>query len=496
MTGRANEERVAGNAFVTAAAQVVSMLLGAALAVVVVLEFGKNARTDGLFAAYGVYGFVVLVAQSVRTTLVARLVEGESLQAQLDRFVAAMTLIALAAAVPFVALGGPIAGLLTGDLGDEAADTAQSALAIFWLAAAAQLAAGLAAAALAARRQYGVPAVAYVAGGVVAIVSLLVFADRAGIEAVAAAVAAGALVTAAVMFARLGYRPGAAAVRAVRRGLPAAWVVVAGAFGFLVAQLAYIVSLGFAARVGEGAVTLYTYAFFAASLIVGASAGPIAIVLAAPLAETWDRRPEWLEPHLLAVLRVGLAVVVPAVAVAALVGEDLVELVLGSSLDADDARTLVVTFLALAGMLVSSAAAPVPTLAAFVQGRYVAIAAVSVATLAVHVAATAVALETGALEAIAAAASLSALVSLVAVLAVVYGRGLVRPLAVSAREVVLAAAVGALAFAPFAAAALLAGGRAARVGAVLAGLAAFALLVRRLLPQTWAVALRLVRKPA
>ena len=64
MTAERNAERVAGSAFVTAAAQVVSMALGAALAVVVVLEFGKNARTDGLFAAYGVYGFVLLVARA------------------------------------------------------------------------------------------------------------------------------------------------------------------------------------------------------------------------------------------------------------------------------------------------------------------------------------------------------------------------------------------------------------------------------------------------
>ena len=41
----------------------------------IVLKFGKNARTDGLFAAYGVYGVLSLIAQSLRITVVARLLE-------------------------------------------------------------------------------------------------------------------------------------------------------------------------------------------------------------------------------------------------------------------------------------------------------------------------------------------------------------------------------------------------------------------------------------
>jgi uncharacterized membrane protein YgaE (UPF0421/DUF939 family) len=64
---------MAANAAITALSQVASMALGAVIALVILLRFGKDAETDGLFAAYGVYGVLVVVAQSFRTTIVARL---------------------------------------------------------------------------------------------------------------------------------------------------------------------------------------------------------------------------------------------------------------------------------------------------------------------------------------------------------------------------------------------------------------------------------------
>ena len=54
---------MASNAAITALTQIASMGLGAAIAVVILLRFGKDADTDGLFAAYGVYGVMVVIAQ-------------------------------------------------------------------------------------------------------------------------------------------------------------------------------------------------------------------------------------------------------------------------------------------------------------------------------------------------------------------------------------------------------------------------------------------------
>src|ERR687884_1093412 len=145
----ARPRAMASNAAITAVTQVASMGLGAAIAVVILLRFGKDSETDGLFAAYGVYGIVVVIAQSFRTTIVARLVEGRSLFDALDRHLGAVGVVFLGAAVPLVALAGPLARLLVGQLGDTAVHTARTALVVLWLAAGAQLASALLAAALA-----------------------------------------------------------------------------------------------------------------------------------------------------------------------------------------------------------------------------------------------------------------------------------------------------------------------------------------------------------
>src|SRR5918911_2571503 len=96
----ARPRAMASNAAITAVTQVASMGLGAAIAIVILLRFGKDAETDGLFAAYGVYGIVVVVAQSFRTTIVARLLEGPSLFGALNSHLGAVGVVFLAAGIP------------------------------------------------------------------------------------------------------------------------------------------------------------------------------------------------------------------------------------------------------------------------------------------------------------------------------------------------------------------------------------------------------------
>ncbi len=490
-----NERRIAGSAAVTAAAQLLSLALAGVLAILIVLEFGKNARTDGLFAAYGVYGFLLLVAQSMRTTIVARLVEGDSVGANLDRYFGAVTLIFAVSAVPFVLLGSSMATLLTGGLGSGAHDTAQAALVGFWIAGGGQLAAALGAAGLATKDDFGVPAFAYTLGGLAPIVIVAGTSGTLGRQSVAVGIAVGSALTATVMLLRLrakGYRPHARALFSPRGLGHAAMVITIGSFGFLIAQLAYVVSLGFAARMGTGAVTLYTYAFFTASALIAATAGPVTIVLAAPLSETWDRRRESLEPHLLAVFRSGLTLVVPVLATAAIVGRDLVGAVLGSSLDVSDQRTLVLTFLALGGTIVSSMAGPVPTLAAFAEARYAQLAAISAASMVLHAALSFVGYRSGHLEALAGAASASSLCSLGLLLVVVYGERAGATALLLLREWAEVFGLGALAFLP----GLLLVAAGAPLGwrllATLAGVVGFALLLRRLLPRHWELVSRVL----
>jgi len=490
----AQEAPIARNAIVTAASITGSMVLGAVLAVVVLLEFGKDAETDGFFAAYGVYALLLTIAQSLRASVVPRLVDGRSLFANVDRFVGAALLIFLLAGIPLVALGAPLAELLIGDLGDEARDAAREALAILWVASGAHLLAALGAATLAVRGEFGAPGLAYVFGGTLAIALLLALSGELGIAAVSVGLAAGSLLGAGIMFLRLwqaGYRPRLAGLTGRARTLSGAAVMFAGSIGALGVQLMYVVSVAFAARIGEGSVTLYTYAFFGAVLLVGATSSTSAIVLAAPLSRTWDRRPESLEPHLLSVFRVGVALVVPIFAVVALVGDEVGDLVLGGSIGGGDVDRIVVTFLALVGVVIASVATPVPLLAAFAASRYGAVVALTTLALGLHVAGSAVALETSSLEVLGGAASVSSLFGLGLLAAVVWGRRFPTTLMVLAGELGRVVAVAALAFLPLGVPAVLVGGPVAHVAAALVGIGAFAMVLRRRLPEHWELLLRL-----
>jgi peptidoglycan biosynthesis protein MviN/MurJ (putative lipid II flippase) len=478
---------------VTAVTQVSSALIGAVLAVFIVLKFGKNAETDALFAAYGVYGFIVLVANSTRVTVVARLVAAPSLFQAVDRFLIASLAILVAAAVPFLVLGGQIADLLTGDLGASAHDTARSALVFFWIAAAGQLFAGLFAAALAVRDEFVVPGLVYMAGGLVPVLSLVVLGDRFGIDSVTAGIAVGSFVTAgamAVRFFLLGYRPRWASAVTSGGMIAAGAVVIAGSVGYLVSQLSYVITLGFAARLGEGSVTLFSYAFFAASLIIGASSGAITLVLAAPLSAAWDRRPAWLEPHMVEIFRGGLAFVAPAFAVMALAGTDLVDLVLGASLTDSDIETLVTTFLCLSGMVVCSLAAPVPTLAAFAAGRYGWLAAISTIGVGLHLGLSALALRSEHLELLGVASSASTLFALTCLLVLVWGRRTGVAVTLLARELGTVLVLTAATFGPPGLLAAWIGGTWVRALATVVGLALYVLALRRLLPESWKIARR------
>ncbi|MGH2979145.1 MAG: lipid II flippase MurJ [Solirubrobacterales bacterium] len=486
--------RVAGSALVTSLSTIAAMAMGGVLAIVVLLLFGKSAGTDGFFAAYGVYAVIIALAQSLRASAVARLVRG-SLFDNVDRMIGASVLILLGSGVVLLGLGDPLAQLLTGEGAGPAHDAARTALAILWGAGALQILAALAAAALGALGDFALPGAAYVCGGVVAIVFVLALQDPLGIDAVSLGLVCGSLVTAALMLARLGrrgWRPRWSGLREAPRSLGAMALVLSGSIGSVALQLTYVVTLGFAARIGEGAVTLYSYSFFAAALLIGAVAGPAAIVLAAPVARTWDRRPESLDPHLLAVFRAGLALIVPMMAATTLIGDDIVELILGSELSAADADTVVRTFLALSGMVVATLAVPVPGLAAFAASRYLAVGSVSVAGVAVHLgasAAAAAAFDT--LESLAAAASVSSVAMLAMTLAIVYGRELARPLRLLVVELARVAAVAAVAFGPPGIIAAALGGPGWDIASTIVGAAVFLVLLRARLPGNWELVLRI-----
>ena len=325
--------RLAGNTLVTAVSQVVTMGLGALLALLVLFVFGTTPKTDGLFTAYGVYGVLLMLAQSLRTTIVARLVEAPSLWEAFDRYLGAALALALAAAVPLVVLADPLAHLLTGHATGEAHDAARTGLRLFALAGGAQLLAAIGAAALGALDRFVAVSVAYLAAGAVSIAGVAVLAAPLDVDAVPAAVAVGSLRERGAIGASLlagGWRPhrrldgsvGRAGAARVDHGLGR------GALRRLAGDVRGQPGTRGTDRQRRGE-RLVAYAFFAASFVVGASSGSVGIVLAAPLAQGWDRSPSSLTPHLRTIVRLGATLIVPVLGVAAIAGDDLSAAVFG-----------------------------------------------------------------------------------------------------------------------------------------------------------------------
>lgn len=471
------------------------MGLGALLALLVLFVFGKTPKTDGLFTAYGVYGVLLMLAQSLRTTIVARLVEAPSLWAAFDHYLGAVLALTVATTIPLVVLADPLAHLLTGAGSGDAHDAARTGLWLFALAGAAQLLAAIGAAALGALDRFVPVSIAYLAAGVASIAGVAVLSGPLDVSAVPVAVAAGSLLNAALMTRTLlasGWHPHRRLVGSARALGRRVWTMVSGAALYAASQAIFVVSLALAARIGSGAATVYTYAFFAASFIVGASSGSVGIVLAAPLAQTWDRSPASLTPHLRTIVRLGAVLIAPVLGVAAVAGDDLASAILGSKLDGADTQALAGSFLALAGYMFAMLAVTVPLLAAFALSRYPAVAAVSLGALVIHVGLSVAAATTDDLEWLAVAASVSTILMLTGLLAVVYGRDAGRPLLAAASELVAPVALATLTFGAAGVVTVVATGSAVAVAAALVASVAYVVLLRAWLPAHWELVERLL----
>ena len=310
-----------------------------------------------------------------------------------------------------------------------------------------------------------------------------------------AAVAAGSLLNLGLMARSLlgsGWRPHHGMLGS-REGLGRrVWIIVSGAAPYAASQGIFVVSLALAARIGSGAATVYTYAFFAASFIVGASSGSVGIVLAAPLAQTWDRSPASLTPHLRTIVRLGATLIAPVLGVAAIAGGALAAAVFGSKLDGADTDALAGSFVALAGYMLAMLALTVPLLAAFALSRYPAVAAVSLAALLVHVGLTVLAATTDKLQVLAIAASVSTILMLVGLLGVVYGRRAGHPLLAVLTELGPPVALAAIAYGLGWCVTLAITGGPAAVAIAAVATAAYVVVLRTRLPGHWELVRRLL----
>lgn len=494
MTAGASAGRLGRATAITAAAQLTAMAIGGVLAALIVVRFGKGARTDGLFSAYGVYAIVVLVAQSMRVALVARLVDAPSLDAGMDRYLAALLPAGVVLIGLGVGLGHPAARVLVGGQ-DQAVDTASAALALLAPAAGAQLLAALAAAGLATRDSFVAAALAYVAGGLLSLSLLLGLSGPLGLDAVPVGILAGSVLTALIIFAALvrgGYRPSLRRVRPDGSAFRALATIGLGAVGSALWQLGYVISTACAARIATGAVTTYAYAFFAASLLAGVGAGSATIVLAAPLSRAWAGDPATLREPLRALARATATLAAPLLGIAAVTGAVLVHAVLPRSFSGADGASLIGTLLALTGVVVAAGVSPVPALAAFADARYAAVAAAAAGGLTVQAALSLIALATDRVWLLGLAASIAALATAALVVRIVLRsqtRDAVADLAVDGARL---AGLTVLTFAPLGVAAAAVGGVGWAVLAAAAGTVLWVAGLRALLPEHWALLARVL----
>jgi len=426
-------------------------------------KFGRDARTDGFLAAYGVYLVIVLAAQAFRLVIVpdlTRAAEDERLPAEFVSYASALLAIAVPASLLTIVLANPFGDLLTGRLPPEAASIASSA--VVWLvpAAFAQTLAALGASALAARDSYLVAAAAYALGAIGGLVVFVSLAGSHGLIALAwglalnGALAAGIPLVALLRYGHLlGTRSGGVAIwPRLRKLVQAAAVPIA-------LQGLYLVALRGASGLGEGNQTSLTYAYLFASTLVAATASSLSLISSAPLTRR-GLDAESASAHVLHVAWLSLVLIGAAAGVFTLVGGRVVSFVLGDAFAGDIGSDLGHLVVYLAPWVAAAVAFSVTFPLLFVLERTRILVPLAVLALAVDVPLSLGLRELLGLRGLVLALALATFVVVLALMAAVSVRMLVLTLRGLVR---IALVVGALTVAAFGIPGLLTGGFAAAV---------------------------------
>ena len=318
----------------TGLAQVVIALAAAGAGALLAHKFGRNAETDGFLSAYAVYIVLVFAAQSFRMVVVPDLTRAAAegrLGAESRSYAVAYLCLAVPVSVLVAVFSSHIGNLLTGNLPPHAAHIAARALVVLVPAAFVQLLAALAASALAALDSYGIAAAGFASGGVVGLVVFAALAGSHGIVALAWGLGANSIVAVTVPTVALLRRHalGGAMPERLQIG-PRLWHLVEGAAVPVALQGCYLLALRFASHLGVGSVTSFSYAYLAASTLVGATAFSVGLISSAPM----TRRgidPVAAGRHVVHAAWVSLTIVGAAAGVFAVVGGRIMGVVLGSA---------------------------------------------------------------------------------------------------------------------------------------------------------------------
>jgi hypothetical protein len=327
----------------TGLAQIVIALAAAGAGALLAHKFGRSAETDGFLAAYGVYLVLVLAAQAFRMVVVPDLTRAAAegrLGGEFRAFALSFLALAIPVSVVVAVFSGPLGDLITGNLPPRSAHIAGRALAVLVPAAFGQLLAALAASALAAIDSYGTAAGGFALGGIAGLAVFAALADGHGIVALAWGLAVNAAVAFTVPVIALVRKRALVGPPPLRADvLPRLWHLLEGASVPLALQGCYLLALRFAAKLGVGSLTSFSYAYLAASTLVGATAFSLGLISSAPL----TRRgvdPEEAGRHVVHAGWVSLSLVGAAAGVFALVGGRIVQFVLGNAYRGEVGREL------------------------------------------------------------------------------------------------------------------------------------------------------------
>ena len=336
----------------TGLAQVVVALAAAGAGALLAHKFGRNAETDGFLSAYAVYVVLVFAAQAFRMVVVPDLTRAAAqgrLGGECRSYAVAYLALAVPVSVLVAVLSSRIGDVLTGSLPPRASHVAARALVVLVPAAFVQLLAALAAGALAALDSYGTAAAGFALGGVAGLVVFAALAGSYGIVSLAWGLAVNAAVAVSVPTVSLLRRHALGGLMPERLSIgPRLWHLLQGASVPVAIQGCYLLVLRFAAHLGVGSVTSFSYAYLAASTLVGATAFSLGLISSAPL----TRRgidPVAAGRHVVHSAWVSLTIVGAAAGVFALVGGRIVTVVLGNAYSGGVGRTIghLVAYLAL-----------------------------------------------------------------------------------------------------------------------------------------------------
>ena len=338
----------------------------AILGVILSRKFGHGVRTDGFFAAYGVYLAVVLVAGALRVVVLPRFVAARAEDRLAHEFGAWTAGLALPLGAVFVLAVAWPHGLASA-LSSSADAREQAAELLPWVvpSAVAQVYGGLVASALAAFDDYVSAAVGFAAGSVCGVVLTLALVGH-GVIAFGWGLALNGVLSLAIPLVPLLRR---GAVGAPDRRPWGRLLELGEGIALPIAlQGLYVVAYRFASGLGAGRATTFSYAYLIAAFLVAVTATSIALVSTVPLARD-GATPERVARHVVATAWLSLVPVAAAAGVFALAGEPVVRHVLGSSYGGGTGAELGRLVGYLAPWMVASIVVTVAYPIVFVRGR-------------------------------------------------------------------------------------------------------------------------------